>query len=170
MTLEVVCFQAATVSVTGRRLRSLLIPWMTPTSDERRPMQFARGSVSEPRPWPLRAMHDSAAPGLPIGLAGINVAVSDTEAGLLLEATLPQTSHADDVLQLLNDGILGGASAEVVPLEVDRSGLPLTVKAARLAGAALVPTPAFTEATVQVYEAQEVGAAAARRRRIAAVL
>ena len=106
-------------------------------------------------------------PACPSGSPAVNVAVTDTPAGLALEATLPATGAADDALTLLADGILSGASAEVVYRRIDEATDPPTVTAADLVGAALVPVPAFEQATVEVYAA-DPGADrdAARRRRV----
>lgn len=161
MNREVVCFQAAP-TIEGRKIAGILIPWGETATD--RPIRFQRGSITWPEPFPLRAMHDGATE-LPLGLHGVNMELTDTAAALLVEATLPDTARADDVLALAGAGILTGLSGEVVLTDVDRTSSPATVKAARLVGVALVPTPALDSA--RLFEKDQARARRRRRRLIA---
>ncbi|MDE0660912.1 MAG: HK97 family phage prohead protease [Gammaproteobacteria bacterium] len=166
---EAVTFAAAP-AVAGRRIAGLLIPWDTTPADGRR-LTFRRGSVAEPQPWPLRVAHDSAAPAMPIGLAGVTCAVEDRADGLHLAATVPETTAGDDALELLRLGVIGGLSAEVAIRQVDEAADPPAVTAADLLAAALVPVPAFAAAAeVEVYERGGGPDLRRRRLRVAAAL
>ena len=140
---DTACFAAAP-TVEGRTIRGLALPWATAASD--RPVQFARGSLTWDEPV-LRGMHDGATE-LPLAKLGAGLVLEDTAEGLVMEATLPETSRASDVLELIRAGVIDSLSAEVAIAARDTSTDPPTVTRGALVALALVPAGAFDEATL----------------------
>lgn len=162
---EVARFAAAPPQVEGRTIRGLLLPWGTPAAD--RPVQFARGAVTwDPENVVLRLMHDGATEP-PLARLGRGMTLTDSAEGLLLEATLAETTRGTDALALIEAGVVTGLSAEVAILERDRTTSPPTVTRATLTAGALVPAGAFTDAELF---ARQAAAARRRRLRVAAAL
>ena len=165
MTAERACF-AAKPTVDGRKLSGLVVPWGVSASD--RPIQFAAGSIS----WAagevvLRLMHDHASEP-PLARLGGTMTLTETAEGLMLAADLPNTTRADDALELIRTGVIDSLSAEVAITARDDSTTPPTVTAAVLSAAALVPTGAFKDS--KLFELERTAARRRRRRMLIAAV
>lgn len=156
-------FAAAPV-VEGRRITGLGLPWGTAASD--RPIQFAPNSLT----WDddavvLRLMHDAATEP-PLARLGATMTIEATDDGLVVAATLPETTRANDALELIRAGVIDSLSAEVAITSTDDSTRPPTVRSGFLTAFALVPVGAFDDA--KLFEKRQAEARA-RRLRIAAL-
>lgn len=103
----------------------------------------------------LNAMHDRHRPLARTGGGGL--LVRDTAEALTIEAELPATRDADDVLALVKAGVLRGLSIEFSPERERMDGDLRIIEAARLRGVGVVDRPA--------YRASVVAARAAGQRR-----
>lgn len=81
-----------------------------------------------------------------------SLTVEARAAGLHLRANLPETRAADDAIALIDAGVLQGLSVEFRAVEDDFQGGLRIIKTAELSGVAIVPRPAYAEATVAVRE------------------
>lgn len=153
---ERACFAAAP-TIEGRTIRGLALPWSVRATD--RNVTFAPQSVTWTEGEPvLRAMHDGAY-DLPLAREGAGLTLTSTDDGIALEATLPATSRADDVLELIRAGVVDSLSAEVA--FVAQTGSLVTE--AILLAVAVVPTGAFDDA--KLYERSQKARESRRRRR-----
>ena len=151
---------AAAPTVEGRTIRGLVLPWSIRASD--RNVTFAPGSVTWEAGEPvLRGMHDGAAE-LPLAKEGAGLTLTSTDEGIVMEAVLPDTTRANDVLELIHTGVIDSLSAEVAY----RARTGSLVTAATLVALALVPVGAFDDAKLFARQAAD----RRRRLRIAAAL
>ena len=95
----------------------------------------------------LNVQHDR---GRPIArTTGGTMRLSDSAGELRIEATLPETTEADNAIANIRAGILRGFSVEFKPEETDRDGDTIIVKKAKLPGIGLVDRPAYPKSRVQ---------------------
>ena len=99
----------------------------------------------------LNSQHERTTPLARTGGAGL--VLRDSATALELEATLPSTRAADDVLELVKTGVLRGLSIEFEPLGEHLEGNVRIVDRARLAAVAIVDTPAYPASEVEARRA-----------------
>ena len=104
----------------------------------------------------LNAQHDRRTPLARTGGGGLELA--DSAEALIIEATLPETRAADDVLELVRKKILRGLSIEFLPKTERLEGQVRIIERAILSGVAVVDRPAYTDSEVQARRALYAGA------------
>ena len=94
----------------------------------------------------LNVQHDRAQP-LARTLGG-TMQLIDTGASLAVEATLPDTTIANDAVANIRAGILRGFSVEFIPDETKMDGDTIVVEKANLRGIGVVDRPAYQKSKV----------------------
>ena len=111
----------------------------------------------------LNASHDRTTPLARTGGGGLTL--TDTAGELRIEAELPSTRAADDVLELVRAKVLRGLSIEFRALKERVEGGVRIIERARLAAVAVVDTPAYPASYVEARR-KIVLPGAPRRRRV----
>ncbi|WP_419936910.1 HK97 family phage prohead protease [Candidatus Palauibacter sp.] len=130
------------------RLSGVVLPYGTEAripGGRERIMAGAFGDVSA-LDVVLNVHHDRGRPLARTGGGGLRF--SDSDVSLDLEATLPETREAEDVVRLVRAGVLRGLSVEFMPTREERVRDVLEVLEARLLGVGVVDRPAYPAATV----------------------
>lgn len=123
--------------------------------------EFAPGAFSPIGDVVLNWQHDRAKPLARTGTHG-GLELADSATELRVAATLPDTSLAHDVAELVRRGVAKGLSIEFRSLkERNAAGVRLIEKAV-LSGIAIVDRPAYSNAELQARMAME----APKRRRM----
>lgn len=99
----------------------------------------------------LNRQHDRGAPLARTGGGGL--VLRDGAAALELEATLPDTRAADDVLALVRAGVMRGLSVEFRAVAERMDGGVRVIERARLSAVAVVDTGAYPASDVAAREA-----------------
>ncbi|MYD90075.1 MAG: hypothetical protein F4Y08_07015 [Caldilineaceae bacterium SB0662_bin_9] len=94
----------------------------------------------------LNVQHDRAKPLARSGGGGISL--DDTSERLRMEATLPDTADARDVLSLIRHRVLRGLSVEFYPVRSRREGDVVVISEAKLKNVAVVDRPAYKQSTL----------------------
>ena len=79
---------------------------------------------------------------------GGGLCLNDTAEALEIVATLPETTEAADVLQLVDAKILRGFSLEFQPIQTRMEGGTRVIQSARLVAIGVVDKPAYKASTV----------------------
>lgn len=104
----------------------------------------------------LNRQHDRS---LPLVRMGFGLEVRDDAQSLTLRAVLPQTTVANDALEMVQAGLLRGFSLEMVVREdtwKDQADKPFTMRTisrAHVAGIGLVDKPAYPQSSVEARQA-----------------
>ena len=85
----------------------------------------------------------------PLARTGAGLVLRDTPDGLHMEAELPSTSEANDVLTLVRSGVLRGLSAEFEVLAEHFEAGVRVIDSANLSGLAIVDRPAYPASIVE---------------------
>ena len=96
----------------------------------------------------LNWMHDRAKPLARTGEHG-GLQLTDTDTELRAAATLPETSLADDAVELIRRGVFRGLSIEFRSLKERNAAGVRVIERAVLSGIAIVDRPAYSNAEVQ---------------------
>ena len=91
----------------------------------------------------------------PLARTGAGLEFDDTEERLLIRAMLPPTRDADDVLTLVNTGVLRGLSVEMAVKQDDFRQRTRHVEKAKLVGIGVVDRPAYRESLVSTRQRAE---------------
>ena len=102
----------------------------------------------------LNVQHQRTRPIARTGAGGLEL--RDSADRLEIEATLPSTRDADDVLALVEARVLRGLSLEFRASKETWSGSLRTIESARLYGVAVVDKPAYGSSTVQLARRHEL--------------
>ena len=94
----------------------------------------------------LNAQHDR---GRPLARTGAGLVVADDNRSLRIEAELPETRDADDVLALVRARVLLGLSIEFRAVSERLDGRVRVIERAKLSGIGIVDTPAYSSAEVE---------------------
>ena len=109
----------------------------------------------------LNASHDRARP-----LArsdGGGLVLTDSATALDVVAELAQTRESEDILALVEAGVLRGFSIEFVPIQERMEGPTRVLVKARLAGLAVVDRPAYRASTISARAEAEAANRARER-------
>ncbi len=109
----------------------------------------------------LNAQHDRKTPLARTGGGGLEL--RDSTDALRIEADLPATRAADDVLELIGRKVLRGLSIEFRSLQERAENGVRVIEKAALKGIAVVDTPAYPAAYVEARE-KALASPVARRR------
>ena len=96
----------------------------------------------------LNWMHDRAKPLARTGEHG-GLQLADSATELRVAATLPETTLADDAVELIRRGVFRGLSIEFRSLKESNAGGVRVIEKALLSGIAVVDRPAYSNAEVQ---------------------
>lgn len=99
----------------------------------------------------LNASHMRSVPLARTGGGGLDLL--DTDKTLSVRATLAATRAADDVMALVNGGVMRGLSIEFMSVEESMDGDVRVINRAVLTGVAVVDTPAYPASEVQARQA-----------------
>jgi len=133
-------FAAVELAADNRTVRGLAVPYGVPTVDHRR-LTFAAGSLAWDRPL-VKLGHGPDSD--PVAVADL----AEVERGLQLTADIAPTTRGDDLLALVDAGVVTGLSVEVEGLV--RDGRRVT--AGRVSAVAAVAAPAFTDAVLMAAQ------------------
>lgn len=103
----------------------------------------------------LNVQHDRGRPLARTGGGGLRMDDSATE--LRLEAVLPKTREADDVIELVRQKILRGFSVEFLPISHRVVDGVTVIEKAELRNVGLVDRPAYRQSKVQPRSEQNMG-------------
>ena len=135
----------------GRRLAGTAVRYgdvaSLPWGDER----FTAGAFSPLGDVILNTMHDRGTPLARTGGGGLELVDSDRE--LLIEAELPATRAADDVVELVKTGVMRGLSIEFEATSERMENSVRVIDRAVLHGIAVVDTPAYPASEVEARRA-----------------
>ena len=95
----------------------------------------------------LNASHDRARPLA--RTAGGGLVLDDGPEALTIDATLPETREADDILVLVRNGVMRGLSIEFYPVTESLVDEVRVISRAQLTGIGVVDTPAYSDSEVQ---------------------
>ncbi|MCE2494038.1 MAG: HK97 family phage prohead protease [Alphaproteobacteria bacterium] len=130
----------------GRRLSGVVIRYGDVAEFPWGRERFTPGAFAPIGDVLLNAQHDRRTP---LARTGAGLELRDGPDSLELEATLPNTRTADDVLELVRAGVLRGLSIEFeAKAERMESGVRVVDKA-RLAAVGVVDTPAYPQSEVE---------------------
>ena len=102
----------------------------------------------------LNWMHDRAKPLARTGEHG-GLQLADSATELRVAATLPETSLADDAVELIRRGVFRGLSIEFRSIRESTVGGVRVIEKALLSGIGIVDRPAYSNAEVQARMAME---------------
>ena len=102
----------------------------------------------------LNWMHDRAKPLARTGEHG-GLQLADSATELRVAATLPETSLADDAVELIRRGVFRGLSIEFRSVEEKMVAGVRVIQKALLSGIAVVDRPAYSQAELQARMAME---------------
>ncbi len=94
----------------------------------------------------LNVQHDRSRPLARSGGGGVTL--DDTSERLRMEATLPDTADARDVLNLIRHRVLRGLSVEFYPKRSRKDGDVVVISEAELKNVAVVDRPAYANSTL----------------------
>lgn len=117
--------------------------------------QFAPGAFAPIGDVLLNSMHDRKTPLARTGGGGLRL-LDDAEA-LRIEADLPKTRAADDVLELVRGNVLRGLSIEFHALQERQEGDLRIVHRAKLTAVGVVDAGAYPAATVEARRRRKGG-------------
>ena len=102
----------------------------------------------------LNWMHDRAKPLARTGEHG-GLQLADSATELRVAATLPETTLADDAVELIRRGVFRGLSIEFRSIRESTVGGVRVIEKALLSGIGIVDRPAYSNAEVQARMAME---------------
>ena len=108
--------------------------------------RFTSGAFTPIGDVMLNAQHDRTTP---LARTGAGLELRDGPDALELEAALPKTRAADDVLELVRAGVLRGLSVEFAATSERMDGGVRVIDKARLAAVGVVDTPAYPQSGVE---------------------
>ena len=110
--------------------------------------EFRPGAFSPIGDVVLNWMHDRAKPLARTGEHG-GLQLMDSATELRAAATLPETTLADDAVELIRRGVFRGLSIEFRSLKERDAGGVRVIEKALLSGIAVVDRPAYSQAELQ---------------------
>ena len=99
----------------------------------------------------LNKQHDRT---VPLARTGSGLTFEDDATALRFAAVLPKTRDCDDVITLVRERILRGASIEFVAKRESQEGDLRTITRAELVGLAIVDKPAYPASTIKAMRAR----------------
>lgn len=112
--------------------------------------KFASGSMKIEPDIALNVQHDRTQP---VARTGAGLEVTDDGAQVTFTATLAPGRRQDQLLADVQAKLLRGASAEFIPVADSVSGNVRTITDAKLAGLAIVDTPAYPDSSIALRSA-----------------
>ena len=145
MTIEVRDFEIREVNEEERSVTGIAVPFDQTITVGGIKERFERGAFADDVEATLFYGHDHRSGGLPIGKV---VGAKNTDSGFVIRAKLSKTPKADEVYQLVKDGVLTKFSVGFEPVE-DRMEKDVVVRTkANLKEVSVVAMPAYSDASI----------------------
>ena len=137
-----------------RRLSGVVMPYgeISTRADNGREM-FLPGSLTPVGDPYLNVMHLNGQDGkanVTLMRQSDGLAISQSPERVEIEATMPETREAQEVIELIEAGMLKGLSLEFNALEEETLNGVRVVRRAELAGVGIVDNPAYTGAALEL--------------------
>ena len=148
-TMHMVASMAPAAEQTKRTVTGLVVPWNTPGRTSAGPVSVAEGAVKLPADLgrvKLLRDHSDTANFSPVGYA---TAAEVTDEGLKMSFRIAEGDDGDAALADVKNRVRDALSVELVDTKVTNG----TLKSGNLTAVALVPIPAFAEASVEMLTA-----------------
>ena len=121
---------------------------------------FADGMKETIEPGAFRGLSDAMLllnhnPELPLGRAGKNMELRQTDKGLEFSAELPNTERGKEIYALAKAGILSGVSVGMRQMDAIEKDGRRVIKSAELEEISLTHRPVYSETTLEARHAKQ---------------